>query len=559
MKSLNTIKVRLTSLALVVFFIFSGLSAHAASLGISVNVDAKSDDSNRSSSKEIWFLGEQGSEITRRISVRGLSDIAQNLELRYYDSQVINGEKTNQQTELSKAQDWFQFNEESPSVEPGELKTFEIVATIPLDAREELLEGLMVVIATPKEEVVVDAPEGGTVGIITAEAGIAIPFKLAIGDLSDLQPLFSIQDVEGVLIDGEKYLRTFFRNEGTVPVILAGSVQLSDAVFPDRLFGPYEYRSREIAAGALGFIDIVADEEIDEGDYSAFVTAEQLGVKESRVFDVYIEYLSPGTLKFWDLAPWIGLVLVSGILMVVGVRLFRSSSKEDPDLETPAKSEKLKQLKNPKVLKGQKADKAEPPKVEKVTRTKAPKIDKAEAPKVEKVTRTKAPKIDKAEAPKVEKVTRTKAPKVEKAKGAKAPKVEPVSVAKAPKPEKIKAVKQPRSAPPKKTQREPIEKVRPKTPTAEELLASLKLKDAAQKPRNEPKAEKPIREAKAKRPKSVKESSTPKPASFMPPPPELDPWDFLRAGREGRWNDDSLEKIAKKKPAARKPNNKKKS
>ena len=331
MKSINTTKVRLTSLALVVFCIFGGLSAHAATLGISVNVDAKSDDSNRSSSKEIWFLGEQGSEITRRISIRGLSDIAQNLELRYYDSQIINGEKTNQQTELSKAQDWFQFNEESPSVEPGELKTFEIVATIPLDAREELLEGLMVVIATPKEEVVVDAPEGGTVGIITAEAGIAIPFKLAIGDLSDLQPLFSIQDVEGVLIDGEKYLRTSFRNEGAVPVILAGSVQLSDAVFVDRLFGPYEYRSREIAAGAVGFIDIVADPEISEGDYKAFVVAQQLGVKESRVLDVYIEYLAPGTLKFWDLAPWIGLVLVSGILMVIGIRLFRSSSAKISD------------------------------------------------------------------------------------------------------------------------------------------------------------------------------------------------------------------------------------
>ena len=160
MNSIETTKARLVSLALVVFCIFGGLSAHAATLGISVNVDAKSDNSNRSSSKEIWFLGEQGSEITRMISVRGLSDIAQNLELRYYDSQIINGEKTNQQTELSRAQDWFRFTEDSPSVEPGELKTLEIVATIPLDAREELLEGLMVVIATPKEEVVVDAPEG---------------------------------------------------------------------------------------------------------------------------------------------------------------------------------------------------------------------------------------------------------------------------------------------------------------------------------------------------------------------------------------------------------------
>ena len=330
MNSTNKVKARLVSFTLIVFCFFGGLPAHGATLGISVNVDAQSDDSNRSSSKEIWFLGEQGSEITRRISVGGQSDVAQNLELRYYDAQIVNGEKIYQQTELSKAQDWFRFTEASPSVEPGEVKTFEIVATIPPDAREELLEGLMVVIATPKEEVEVDNPRGGAVGIISAEAGIGIPFKLAIGEMSDLQPLFSIQDVEGVLIDGEKYLRTSFRNEGAVAVILAGSIQLSDAVFADRLFGPYEYRTKEIPAGALGFIDIAADPEITEGNYKAFVVAQQFGVKESRVLDVYIEYLSPNTLKFWDLAPWIGLVLASGILMVIGIRLFRSSSAKIP-------------------------------------------------------------------------------------------------------------------------------------------------------------------------------------------------------------------------------------
>jgi hypothetical protein len=349
MNSSRTIKARLVSLALIVVCFFGGLPALGATLGISVNVEAQSDNSNRSSSKEIWFLGDQGSEVTRRITVGGQNDIAQNLELRFYEVQIINGEKTYQQTELSKAQDWFQFTEEFPSVEPGEVKTFEIVATIPQNARQGLVEGLMVVIATAKGEAEVDSPRGGAVGIIAAEAGIGIPFKLAIGDMSALNPMFSIQYVEGVLIDGEKYLRTFFRNEGTVPVILAGSVQLSDAVFVDRLFGPYEYRSREIAAGALGFIDIVADEEIEEGSYSAFVTAEQLGVKESRVFDVYIEYLSPGTLKFWDLAPWIGLVLLSGILMVIGIRLFRRPSLRDTDLETPTK---LKKPKTEKVRRG---------------------------------------------------------------------------------------------------------------------------------------------------------------------------------------------------------------
>jgi hypothetical protein len=361
MNSIRTIKARLVSLALIVFCFFGGLPAQGATLGISVNVDAQSDDSNRSSSKEIWFLGDQGSEITRKITVGGQNDIAQNLELRFYEAEIVNGEKNYQQTELSKAQDWFRFTDESPSVEPGEVKTFEIVATIPPNAREELLEGLMLVIATAKDEVEVDNPEGGAVGIIAAEAGIGIPFKLAIGDMSALKPMFSIQDVEGVLIDGEKHLRTFFRNEGTVPIILAGSLQLSDAVFPDRLFGPYEYRSREIAAGALGFIDIVADPDIVEGNYSAYVTAEQLGVNESRVFDVYIEYLSPGTLRFWDLAPWIGLVLVSGILMVIGIRLFRSPSRQDADLETPTKPKKPKKTaktkkpKKPKKLKTEKA------------------------------------------------------------------------------------------------------------------------------------------------------------------------------------------------------------
>ena len=464
MNSNGTTKAKLTSLALVVLFLFGPLPSHSANLGLAVNVETQSDDSNRSSSKEIWFLGEQGSEVSRRISVRGLGDIAQNLELRYYDVEVVNGEKTYQQQELSRAQDWFRFTEESPSVEPGEVKILEIVATIPSDAREELLEGIMVVIATGKDEIEVDRSGGGAVGVVTSEAGVAIPFKLAVGDMAALQPLFSIEDVEGVLIDGENYLRTFFRNEGTVPVILSGTVQLSDAVFADRLFGPYEYRSREIPAGAMGFIDIAADPEITEGDYSAFVVAQQFGVKESRVLDVFIEYLPPGTLKFWDIAPWIGMTLVSGVLMVIGVRIFRSPSGKDGDLVSSPKPKRVK---------------------------------------IEKVKKVKKVRPQKAVKPEV--------------------------------------LKRPEPAQPEKIQPEPIKTERANSPTVEELVAALKLKDQAQAPTREP---------KVKKPKKIRERTKSSAPTYMPPPPEVDPWDFLKAGREGRWSDTEKQQNAKKKQSA---------
>ena len=315
---------------LLVFFVLAGfVPASADNLGISVSVNSASDESNRSSSKEIWFLGDQGSSVPREIQVRALGDIPQQISLRFYDVETVNGEKAYQQNVLSRANDWFEITN-NRVLNPGEVASFEIVSNIPLDAREELFEGLMVVVASPAEEPDIDTEGQGAVGIVSSSAGIAIPFKIAIGDLSALQPIFTIDEVEGVLIGEDTYVRTFFRNEGLTPIILVGSLQLSDRVFQDRIFGPYDFRTREIPAGTTGFIDIPAEEGIVEGDYTAYVVAEQLGVRETRLFDVYIEYLPPGTLKFWDIAPWGIAGLFFAVMMILGIRLLRGAAPAEP-------------------------------------------------------------------------------------------------------------------------------------------------------------------------------------------------------------------------------------
>jgi hypothetical protein len=164
--------------------------------------------------------------------------------------------------------------------------------------------------------------------VVQGGAAIDLGFQLGVGEALTLLPQFTIESVEGVLLEGGNYLRIFFRNEGALPILLAGSLQLKDAVFDDRVFGPYEYRTPEIPAGQFGYLDIPAEEGIVEGDYTAYVVAQQLGVRETRLFDVFIEYLPPGTLKFWDIAPWGIAFVLFAVIMVLGIRILRSAGDQ---------------------------------------------------------------------------------------------------------------------------------------------------------------------------------------------------------------------------------------
>lgn len=304
--------------------------SHANQLGLRVQIEMSSDPSNRSSSHELWFTGEKSQDITRRITVTSLSEIPQRLDFLLYDPIVVNGVSSMDFTKPGRYQDWLSASPSNRIINPGEQLTFELTISVPAGTDDLGANGILRVLANQALEPEIDNSAGGFRAVVQGGAAIDLAFQLGVGAALALLPQFSIESVGGVLLESGNYLRIFFRNEGALPIKLAGSLQLSDAVFSDRVFGPYEFRTPEIAASQVGYLDIPAEEGIVEGDYTAYVVAEQLGVRETRLFDVYIEYLPPGTLKFWDIAPWAIAGIFFAVMMVLGIRLLRSSGPTDP-------------------------------------------------------------------------------------------------------------------------------------------------------------------------------------------------------------------------------------
>ena len=304
--------------------------SQADTLGLRVQIDMTSDPSNRSSSYELWFTGEQSETITRRLTITSLSDIAQKLDFVLYDPIVVNGESSIDYTKPGRYQDWFTASPENLILQPGEELTVVLTMAVPADIGDLGAGGILRVLASQAVQSELDTSNTGFQALVTGGAAIDLQFRLGVGAELNLAPDFNIESVQGVLLECGNFLRIFFRNEGTLPIKLAGSLQLSDAVFADRVFGPYEFRTPEIGASQVGYLDIPAEEGIVEGDYTAYVVAEQLGVRETRLFDVYIEYLPPGTLKFWDIAPWGIAGILFAVMMVFGIRLMRGAGPAEP-------------------------------------------------------------------------------------------------------------------------------------------------------------------------------------------------------------------------------------
>lgn len=289
-----------------------------------------SDPSNRSNSSELWFTGEESETITRTIRVTGLGDIPQLISVTLFDPITENGESSMDFSKPGRYQDWLSTIPEVPVVNPGEILDIQVSLKIPANTPEQGATGALRVFASQAEDSEPETEATGYRAIAKGGAAIQLSYGVGVGAELNLAPQFSIESVGGVLLEGGNFLRIFFRNEGTLPIKLVGSLQLSDAVFADRVFGPYDFRTPEIGASQVGYLDIPAEEGIVEGDYTAYVVAEQLGVRETRLFDVYIEYLPPGTLKFWDIAPWGIAGLFFAVMMILGIRLLRGSGPAEP-------------------------------------------------------------------------------------------------------------------------------------------------------------------------------------------------------------------------------------
>lgn len=343
-----------TLIAVIVFTVFAQpIIAKAAdsSLGIGLTIIPISDGSeaNLSFNNQLWFGIEQGQSFTRQFQVSSASNISQRLEFELFDVLYDNGARTIRTDRPSLTSKWVTFSPAQIVIAPRSNAMVKMTYKIPVNLKDSSYESFLRVSASaaslPKQ---LPNANGGVQVILPGSAAIDTPVWLGVGDPESLISDFEIKKVFGVLIDGEKRLRVVIENTGKTPLGLNGSVQLIDAAFSNRTFGPFGYRSSEVKPDSEAVIDIEMPADVSEGKYNIYVMAEQGNIRKSKVFSEEI------TFKPLSSSNLVQILLgsLALILLLVGFRLFRITKPDDkPNLPRVNKAELLKrQEQNEKLI-----------------------------------------------------------------------------------------------------------------------------------------------------------------------------------------------------------------
>jgi hypothetical protein len=302
-------------------------------LGISISlVNDGPTDAERSGS--LWVGVEQGQSVNRTMNIRSLSDdTTQSLEFELYDIIRTDGEKVTDYAQPSKLTPWLVVSPDSPEVEPGETISVTLTFSAPEDADDAAFDAVLRVLASGVA--VEDTSEDeGTKAIVKTKLAIEANLWLGVGDALTLEPNFEIESVDGALIDGRKFIRIFIKNNGLVTIEPTGRFQLSDPAFVERVFEPVDFESKEILSSQLGFVDVPVPDDVVDGIYRSFVTAQSGSVRKTQLFEGQIVFDDPNALSISDLAIRIGIFIIAALGLVLGVRLLRAKPKKPSETQS---------------------------------------------------------------------------------------------------------------------------------------------------------------------------------------------------------------------------------
>jgi hypothetical protein len=310
-------------------FAGAGLPAMAdPGLGISVSFE-KAEQTDAEVTGSIWVGGDQGSTLTRTILVRSLSDdVTQALSFEIYDQILVNDQITTDTTVPSRISDWVTFSPAQPIVRPGGEVRITMAIDIPSDAADGAFDATLRVKAGSVQNLEeIENDSTGVKAVVGTSLAIDSGMWLGVGDALTLMPNFEIMGVDGVLLEGTKFVRVFFENTGLVPLRLSGRLQLADAAFAELVYDPVDFLVPQIRTNEQGYVDVPVQQQLEDGFYRSFVIAQHGGVRKTEIFEGQIVFDDPNALTLPDILIRGALFLAALGALVFGYRLIRSSTK----------------------------------------------------------------------------------------------------------------------------------------------------------------------------------------------------------------------------------------
>jgi hypothetical protein len=210
---------------------------------------------------------------------------------------------------------------------------------IPSDAPDGAFDATLRVMAGSVENLEeIESDSNGVKAVVGTRLAMDSGMWLGVGDALELMPNFEIIGVDGVLLEGTKYVRVFFENTGLVPLRLSGRLQLADAAFAELVYDPIDFLVPQIRTNQQGYVDVPVQPGIEDGNYRSFVIAQHGGVRKTEIFEGQIVFDDPNALTLPDALLRGALFLVALGGLVFGYRMIRSSRKGGDSSASPTGS-----------------------------------------------------------------------------------------------------------------------------------------------------------------------------------------------------------------------------
>ncbi len=284
------------------------------------------DPSGRNRFAELDFVQPAGTTSDRKLRITGSAQFDSKIELQVFDARIVN-DLLEPVARLSPIVRWIEFSENNFILPAGESREIFLTLSIPSEQEDALSYAYIIVDSAALNSGELTESEGAVAGSVRGTARYAMAMKVVTGEPEYVAIRFDLTDVDGVLVEGRKFLRIFLENQSNFSISPELRVQLVSTDFTDLRYGPFTGTAPEIDSKQSLAVDMPLPDDVLAGQYRILVEAIEGINTQRRTFEKSLTFEIPAEDEF--VFPWYEVilgVLILGFLILL-LLLIRSNRR----------------------------------------------------------------------------------------------------------------------------------------------------------------------------------------------------------------------------------------
>lgn len=328
------------------FLIFATASdiAIGAGPGVSLRVvDSKLDD--KAERGKLWLKAKPGDASFKTLAITNSTGARQSVSLNIVTALVDEtGKLTEKKDSDIDLNEIISFSPRTFSLAPREIRQVIMTLRPPQKSKQDFWDALVMV----KSRSVSQSKQSEGIVSLPILFEVNYPAKIGIGNFDKLSYIFSVENIKSSTSSTfEKILSVSLKNQGNIPMIFMGQIELVNASFTNVTFGPYPFRSKTTDPNSEKAVGILLPRDLPEGLYKVLVEANNGKRSLQTIREVSLVFEKPTSLSEKILLSLVFIIAL--IILILAIRylyggrvfpfsvrmgLYRRNSSNKDELET---------------------------------------------------------------------------------------------------------------------------------------------------------------------------------------------------------------------------------